>query len=112
MPAEVREAPLVVLINRSSAACSEIVAAALQDNKRATVIGEKTFGLGTVQTIFALGPQQALRLTTARFYRPGGEAIEEKGVTPQVAVSFPERFRAYAEAGDPALPAALKALGR
>jgi len=112
VPPEVREAPLAVLVSRSSAACSEIVAAALQDHKRATVIGEKTFGLGTVQTIFPLGSQEALRLTTARFYRPGGEAIEEKGVTPDVALAFPERFRGYAEPGDPALPAALKALGR
>ena len=110
VPAEMREAPLVVLINHASAACSEIVAAALQDNKRAAVIGEKTYGLGTVQTIFPLGPQEALRLTTARFFRPNGEAIEEKGVAPDVAIAFPERFRGYGEAADAALPAARKAL--
>jgi carboxyl-terminal processing protease len=110
LPAEVRDVPLVVLVSRRSAACSEIVAAAMQDHKRASVIGEKTFGLGTIQTILPLGASSALRLTTARFYRPAGEAIEEKGVTPDVAVALPERFRGYGEAGDPALAAALKAL--
>ncbi len=105
-----RNAPLVVLVDRRTAAGSEIVAAALQDHKRAQVIGEKTFGLGTVQTIIPLGGSDALRLTTARFYRPEGQAIEERAVTPDVPVAHPERFRDYAAAGDPALPAALKAL--
>jgi C-terminal peptidase prc len=107
----VRSAPLAVLVNRRSAACSEIVAAALQDHKRAKVVGEKTFGLGTVQTIIPLGGSEALRLTTARFYRPGGEAIEEKAVTPDVLVEQPERFRGYGDTGDPGLPVALEILG-
>ncbi|MEW6689754.1 MAG: S41 family peptidase, partial [Pseudomonadota bacterium] len=108
---DLRAAPLVVLVNRRSAACSEIVAAAMQDHKRAKVVGEKTFGLGTVQTVIPLGGSEALRLTTARFYRPSGEPIEEKAVTPDVQVEHPERFRGYGEPQDPGLPAALKALG-
>jgi carboxyl-terminal processing protease len=112
IPEAVRNAPLAVLVDRRSAACSEIVAAAMQDHKRAQVIGEKTFGLGTVQTILPLAGSSALRLTTARFYRPGGGAIEEKAVTPDVAVKHPDDFREYGAEGDPALPVALKLLGR
>lgn len=110
IPEAVRKAPLVVLVDKRSAACSEIIASAMQDHKRAQVIGEKTFGLGTVQTIIPLAGSAALRLTTARFYRPSGEAIEEKAVTPDVGIAHPERFRGHAAADDPALPAALKAL--
>jgi carboxyl-terminal processing protease len=105
-----RKAPLVMLVDRGTAAGAEIVAAALQDHGRAPVIGEKTFGAGTVQTIIPLGGSDALRLTTARFYRPAGQPIEERAVTPDVAVAHPERFRDYAAPGDPALPAARKAL--
>jgi carboxyl-terminal processing protease len=110
IPEAVRKAPLVVLVDKRSAACSEIVAAAVQDHRRGQVIGEKTFGLGTVQTIIPLAGSSALRLTTARFYRPEGGAIEDKGVTPDAVVAHPERFRGHAAADDPALPAALKAL--
>ena len=74
------------------------------------MIGEKTFGLGTVQTIIPLGGSDALRLTTARFYRPNGEAIDHKPVAPDIEMAHPERFRGYAAADDPALPAALKVL--
>ena len=105
-----RKAPLVVLVDSRTAAGAEIVAAALQDHRRAQLIGEKTFGAGTVQTIIPLGESDALRLTTARFYRPEGQPIAERAVTPDVAVAHPERFRDYAAPADPALPTALKAL--
>ena len=79
--------PIVVLINRGSAGAAEIVAAALQDHKRATLIGTRTFGRGSVQTIIPLGSGNgALRLTTARLLRPSGRPIEGVGVTPNFKV--------------------------
>ena len=79
--------PLIVLINGGSASASEIVAAALQDQKRATVIGSRTFGKASVQTIIPLGPGNgALRLTTARYYRPSGHSLQAQGVKPDIEV--------------------------
>jgi carboxyl-terminal processing protease len=79
--------PLIVLINGGSASASEIVAAALQDQKRATVIGSRTFGKASVQTIIPLGPGNgALRLTTARYYRPSGHSLQAQGVSPDIEV--------------------------
>jgi len=78
--------PLVVLINKGSASASEIVAGALQDHKRAVIVGIKTFGKGSVQTIIKLEDGSGLKLTTARFYTPGGKSIHEVGVTPDVVV--------------------------
>lgn len=80
------EFPIIVLVNEGSASASEIVAGALQDHKRAIIVGTKTFGKGSVQTIIPLANGTGLKMTTARYYTPSGRSIQEKGVIPNVVV--------------------------
>lgn len=78
--------PVVVLVDEGTASAAEIVAGALQDHRRALVLGQRSFGKGSVQTVFPLGGETALRLTTARYYTPSGRSVQENGIEPDVPV--------------------------
>jgi carboxyl-terminal processing protease len=84
LPEALKRVPLIVLVNEGSASASEIVAGALQDHKRATIMGAQTFGKGSVQTVRQLSPETALKITTARYYTPSGASIQAKGIVPDV----------------------------
>src|SRR6202140_2989353 len=107
--------PVIVLINGGSASASEIVAGALQDHKRATLVGTRSFGKGSVQTIIPLGAGNgALRLTTARYFTPSGRSIQAKGITPDIKIlqEVPNDLKAQTDAeGEASLRGHLKAEG-
>jgi len=108
-----RDAPLVVLVDRGSASGAEIVAGALRDHRRATLMGERTFGKGSVQTVIPLRDGQALKLTTSRYFTPSGVSIHERGLEPDVLLTDAQRSRPPAAAqpsDDPAVQAALQYL--
>lgn len=89
LPAAVKTVPMIVLVNGGSASASEIVAGALQDHKRAVIMGTQTFGKGSVQSVLPLGNNTAIKLTTARYYTPNGRSIQAKGIVPDIIVEDP-----------------------
>ena len=89
LPAGAKSVPMVVLVNGGSASASEIVAGALQDHRRALIMGTQSFGKGSVQTIMPLGNNTAIKLTTARYYTPSGRSIQLKGISPDIVVDEP-----------------------
>jgi carboxyl-terminal processing protease len=98
LPPSVKTVPMVVLVNSDSASAAEIVAGALQDNKRATVLGTQTYGKGSIQVIIPFGDGTGMKLTTAYYYTPSGRRIQGKGVTPDIVVE--EKFSAQFAAAD------------
>jgi len=107
LDAKLANVPMVVLINGGSASAAEILAGALQDHKRATLVGTRSFGKGTVQSIISLGADGAMRLTTARYYTPNNRSIQAAGIQPDIVVkeTVPDEFKGKDEiVGEAALP--------
>ena len=102
--------PMIVLINQGSASASEIVAGALQDHKRAIILGEQSYGKGSVQTIFPLKDSSAIKMTTALYFTPSGDSIHEIGITPDIEVEFIYEDEDQEEAKDNQLEYALNLL--
>ncbi len=96
----VENAPIVVLVNQGSASASEIVAGALKDHKRALIVGQKTFGKGSVQTVLPLDEKTAVKLTTARYFTPSGRSIQAEGIAPDIELKA-LKVKGDAEAEDP-----------
>lgn len=105
LPAAVKTLPMVVLVNGESASAAEIVAGALQDNKRATIVGTRTFGKGSIQTVIPFGDGTGMELTTAYYYTPSGRRIQGQGVIPDVVVES----QPIAQAGGANAPHAVAA---
>lgn len=93
LPPAIKNVPMVVLVNGGSASASEIVAGALQDHRRAVIMGTRTFGKASVQTILPLGDGTAIKLTTARYYTPNGRSIQAKGIVPDIALDDGSRSK-------------------
>jgi carboxyl-terminal processing protease len=91
-------APIVVLINKGSAAASEIVAGALQDHKRAVIMGQTSYGKGSLQTIFSMSDNSAIKITTAGYYTPSGDPIHAKGIRPDIILEQPDSDDALLQA--------------
>jgi len=98
LPKDIQDTPLVVLVNNGSASASEIVAGALQDHKRALIVGTRSFGKGSVQTILPMNNGTAIKLTTARYFTPNGRSIQAKGIDPDIVVEDGSEFLAVREA--------------
>jgi carboxyl-terminal processing protease len=107
LDAQLAPVPIVVLINGGSASAAEILAGALQDHKRATLVGTRSFGKGTVQSIISLGDNGAMRMTTARYYTPNNRSIQAAGIQPDIVIkeTIPDEFKGKDEiVGEAALP--------
>jgi len=99
LPAEFKTVPMVVLVNGGSASASEIVAGALQDHKRAIILGTQSFGKGSVQTILPMNNGTAIKLTTARYFTPNGRSIQAKGIVPDINVEEGTTVNAFDQSG-------------